>query len=168
MRPGRRALSVVATAYVAGLVWAALVLPERVPAHFDAGGRVDAWSSRGGMLAFWAVVGLVVLLGIPLLTRALTAGDGTWVNMPRATKDYWFAPERRAEFVTRFQDDIEAFTALTGSLLVAGLAVTTWVGTSGRDSAPWWALVAAVGAYLVLTVVWTVRLLRAYRPPTAT
>jgi len=168
MRRGRRALSVVATAYVAGMVWAALVLPERVPAHFDAGGRVDAWSSRGGMLAFWAVIGLVVLLGIPLLTRALTAGDGTWVNMPRASKDYWFAPERRAEFVVRFQDDIEAFTALTGSLLVAGLAVTTWVGTSGRDSAPWWALVAAVGAYLVLTVVWTVRLLRAYRPPTAT
>ncbi len=168
MRPGRLALAVVATTYVLALVWAALVLPEQVPAHFDAAGRVDDWSSRGGILVFWAAVGLVVLVGIPALTRVLTVGDGTWVNMPRATKDYWFAPERRAEFAVRFQDDMEAFSALTGALLVAGLALTTWVGTTGRDAAPWWAFVIMVGAYVVLAAVWTVRLLRAYRPPVQT
>jgi uncharacterized membrane protein len=168
MRPGRLALAVVTTTYVLALVWAALVLPEQVPAHFDAAGRVDDWSSRGGILVFWAAVGLVVLVGIPALTRVLTVGDGTWVNMPRATKDYWFAPERRAEFAVRFQDDMEAFSALTGALLVAGLALTTWVGTTGRDAAPWWAFVIMVGAYVVLAAVWTVRLLRAYRPPVQT
>jgi uncharacterized membrane protein len=168
MGRGRRALAVVATAYVVTLVWAALVLPERVPSHFDASGRVDDWSSRTGVLVFWVAVGVVVLVGIPALTRALTAGDGTWVNMPQATKDYWFAPERRAEFAVRFQDDMEAFVALTGALLVAGLALTTWVGTTGRDAAPWWGFVLVVGAYLVLTAVWTVRLLRSYRPPVQT
>jgi hypothetical protein len=168
MRPGRLALAVVATAYAGVLVWAALVLPEEVPAHFDGAGGVDDWSSRGGVLVFWAAVGLVVLLGIPALTRALTSGDGTWVNMPRATKDYWFAPERRAEFADRFQDDMEAFSALTGALLVAGLSLTTWVGTTGRDAAPWWAFAVPVGGYVVLTAVWTVRLLRSYRPPVQT
>jgi hypothetical protein len=162
------ALLAAAAAYVVALVWAAVVLPERVPSHFDARGQVDEWSSRAATLAMWSVTGLVVIAGIPALTRLATSGDGTWVNMPQRSKDYWFAPERRAEFRVRFQDDIEGFTALTAALLLILLVVTTWAGTTGRDGVPWWALAAPVGAYLVLTALWVVRLLRSYRPPAAT
>jgi uncharacterized membrane protein len=147
------------------LVWSALVLPDRVPSHFDAAGRADDWTSRTTMVAFWAAMGLLVLVGMPALTRLAAAGDGTWVNMPRRSKDYWFVPERRAEFRVRFGDDLDAFAALTGALMTALLALTTWVATSGRDGAPWWAFAGLTGAYLVGTAVWTVRLLRAYRPP---
>ena len=167
MRPGRLALLLVTAAYVVALAWAALVLPERVPSHFDAAGRVDDWSSRTATLLFWVAVGLVVLAGIPLLARLVSAGDGTWVNMPQRSKDYWFAPERRAEFRVRFQDDLEGFSALTGVLLLSALAITTRVGATGRDGVPWWVLAGLVGGYLALTAVWTVRLLRKYRPPSA-
>lgn len=165
MRPGRLSLLVTATAYVVALAWAAVVLPERVPAHFGASGQVDEWTSRTSMITFWAVVGLVVLVGVPLLGRLVTLGDGTWVNMPQDAKDYWFAPERREEFGVRFRDDMEGFAALTGLLLVATLALTTWVGRTGRDGAPWWMFVLALAVFLVAVAVWTVRLLRKYRPP---
>ena len=46
MRPGRLALLLVSAAYVVALVWACTLLPDRVPSHFDAAGRVDDWSSR--------------------------------------------------------------------------------------------------------------------------
>lgn len=164
-RPGRAALVVVGAAYVVALGWAAAVLPARVPSHFDGVGRVDDWASRVGVLAFWGGVGLVVLVGIPALTRALTRGDGTWVNMPQASKDHWFAPERRAEFRVRFSDDMEGFSALTGVLLLVALAVTTWVTATGRDAAPWWTLAGSVAACLLATAWWVVRLLRKYRPP---
>ena len=167
MRSGRLALLLVATSYVVALAWSALVLPERVPSHFDAAGRVDDWSSRTGTIVFWTLIGLVVLAGIPALTRLVTAGDGTWVNMPQASKDHWFAPERRAEFRVRFQDDMEGFSALTGVLLVVSLAITTWVATSGRTGAPWWVFAVLVGGYLALTAVWVVRLLAKYRPPSS-
>jgi hypothetical protein len=165
MRRGRLALIVSAAAYVVALVWAALLLPDRVPSHFDAVGRVDAWSSRTSLLGTFAAIGLVVLVGIPALTRVLAAGDGTWINLPQRSKDYWFAPERRAEFRVRFRDDIEGFTALTGLLMTTILGLTTWVATTGRRAVPWWVFVGLTGCYLVLTAVWTVRLLRAYRPP---
>ena len=165
MRPGRLALLVTATAYVVALAWAALVLPERVPAHFDASGRVDEWASRTSTVVFWLGVGVVVLVGIPALARLVTVGDGTWVNMPQRSKDYWFAPERRAVFAVRFRDDLEGLTALTGVLLGLGLALTTWVATTGRDGAPWWWFATATGLYVLATGVWTVRLLRKYRPP---
>ena len=167
MRPGRLALLLSSAAYVVALVWAAALLPDRVPSHFDAGGRVDDWSSRTSLLVVYTVIGLVVLVGIPALTRALAAGDGTWINMPQASKDYWLAPERRDEFRVRFGDDIEAFTALTGLLMTAILGLTTWVGTTGRDAVPWWVFVGLTGLYLVATAVWTARLLRAYRPPSS-
>jgi uncharacterized membrane protein len=165
VRPGRLALVVSATAYVVALVWSALVLPDRVPSHFDAAGRVDDWTSRTTMVVFWLAMGLAVLVAMPALTRLAAAGDGTWVNMPQRSKDYWFAPERRAEFRVRFGDDLEGFAALTGALMVAVLALTTWVATTGRDGAPWWAFVGLMAAYLAATAVWVARLLRAYRPP---
>lgn len=165
MRNGRLALVLSATAYVVVLVWSALVLPERVPAHFDASGQVDDWTSRTAMVAFWVVIGAVVLVGMPALTRLAASGDGTWVNMPQRSKDYWFAPERRAEFRVRFGDDLEGFAALTGLLLTALLALTTWVATTGRDGLPWWVFVVLTGGFLLATAVWTVRLLRRYRPP---
>ena len=85
--------------------------------------------------------------------------------MPQRSKDYWFAPERRAEFRVRFQDDMEGFIALTAVLLVALLGVTTWVGTTSRDGVPWWVFVLLLGGYLAATAGWTVRLLRSYRAP---
>jgi hypothetical protein len=165
MRPGRLALLATGTAYGFAVLWSALVLPARVPSHFDAAGRVDDWSSRTSVVTLWVVLGVVVVVGLPLLVRAVTAGDGTWVNMPQASKDYWFAPERKAEFRVRFQDDLEGFLALTTLLLVAVLGVSTWVGATGRDGAPWWALATPIALYLALTAAWVARLLRAYRPP---
>lgn len=165
MRSGRQALLITSAAYVVALAWSALVLPERVPSHFDGSGRVDDWTARTSMLAFWAVVGVVVLLGMPALTRLVSAGDGSWVNMPQRSKDYWFAAERRVEFRTRFQDDVEGFTAITALLLVGAVTMSTWVGTTGRDSVPGWVFVVSLGLYLLATVVWTVRLLRKYRAP---
>jgi uncharacterized membrane protein len=165
VRPGRLALVLTTSAYVVVLVWSALVLPDRVPAHFDAGGQADDWASRTATIVFWVVMGLVVLVAMPALTRLAVSGDGTWVNMPRRSKEYWFAPERRAEFRVRFGDDLEGFAALTGVLMTGALVLTTWVATTGRDGAPWWAFAVPTAAYVVATVVWTVRLLRAYRPP---
>ncbi|RYB94403.1 DUF1648 domain-containing protein [Nocardioides oleivorans] len=165
MRSGRLALLVTTTAYVVALVWSVAVLPERVAAHFDASGRVDAWSSRTSFLLLWVVVGLVVVVGVPVLTRLALRGDGTWVNMPQASKDHWFAPARRDEFRVRFQDDMEGFVALTTVLLLVLLGLTTWVGATGREDLPWWVFAVAIGAYLAVTALWVVRLLRAYRPP---
>ena len=165
MRPGRLALLAVGTTYVVAVAWSGVVLPDRVPSHFDGSGRVDDWTSRTAMLVFWAAIGLLVLVGMPALVRLVTAGEGTHVNMPQRSKDYWFAPERRSEFRRRFGDDIECFTAITGVLLVAVVLVTTWVGTTGREGVPWWVFVLPLGAYLAATAVWTVRLLQKYRPP---
>ena len=71
MRPGRLALVLTATTYVVALVWAGLLLPDRVPSHFDAAGLADDWTSRTTMVAFWAAMGLLVLVGTAIWTVRL-------------------------------------------------------------------------------------------------
>lgn len=150
--------------FVLAWVWAAVVMPDQVPSHFDAAGRVDDRDSKTFMLVFWAIIAVVVLAGIPALARFATTGNGVLLNMPLRYKEYWLAPERRRDFQRRFQDDLELFTGLTGLLLSVILVLTTWVAVTGRDAAPGWALPVLVGGYLVATAVWTVALLREYRP----
>ncbi len=167
MRFGRIALLGTAALYVALLVWSALVLPDRVPSHFDGAGRVDDWSSRTSNLVMWVVLGAVILAGIPLLARLVAHAGDSSINLPASYKEYWLTPARREEFTARLQDDTEFFSAVTGLLLAAGCALTTWVAVTGRDGAPWWTFAGGITAYLLFTVIWMIQLRRAYKPPVA-
>lgn len=72
-------------------------LPDRVAAHFGAGGEADAWMTREGylmwMLAFGVAFPAVITALVGLLPRAWPGL--AFVNLPN--RDHWFAPERRAE-----------------------------------------------------------------------
>ena len=71
--------------------------PDRVATHFDWAGQPDAWMTPEGyltwMLAFGIVFPVLVTAMVGLLPRAWPGL--AFVNLPN--RDYWFAPERRAE-----------------------------------------------------------------------
>lgn len=75
----------------------AAALPARVASHFGPDGVPNAWMSRDRLVALdLCVVGLltIVFLGIALLFRSVGTAS---INLPN--RDYWLAPERRAETV---------------------------------------------------------------------
>jgi len=70
-------------------------LPVCVATHFDGNGQPNGWMNRSTYLLFTAVFGFVFplfIVGICIIGRFL---PGKYHNIPR--RDYWFAPERRAE-----------------------------------------------------------------------
>jgi hypothetical protein len=71
------------------------VLPERVASHFNAAGHPNGWMARDGFVIFY--VGMVLLLAFVFLLVSLIIGrvPPELVNLPN--KNYWLAPERRAE-----------------------------------------------------------------------
>jgi len=73
------------------------MLPDQIASHFAWGGHADAWMTREGyltwMLAFGVVFPVLVTAMAGLLPRAWPGL--TFVNLPN--RDYWFAPERRAD-----------------------------------------------------------------------
>lgn len=156
------AWGLVVTAYVIGWCWGAARLPERVPTHFGLDGSADAWGSRTEHIVFFAILGVVLLLGMPALMYAATGGDGTFLNLPN--KEYWLAPERRDEFRRRFLADSLVFVALTGTLMSVLQAVVVWSALRADDP-PAWVFPVVIAAFLVAVAIWVRRLLARYRPP---
>lgn len=88
-------------------------LPARVASHFGASGQADSFMSRDGYVAFM----LVFVVGLPLVMTGFMAlvfrSGSASMNLPN--RDYWLAPERRAQLV--------ALLTAHGMRFGAGLAV---------------------------------------------
>jgi uncharacterized membrane protein len=81
--------------YLIFIAGSASLLPERVASHFGVGGQADGWMNRSTDLAFFGGLGV----GLPLFFIVLSLLTGLmparFVNLPH--REYWLAPERRAQ-----------------------------------------------------------------------
>jgi uncharacterized membrane protein len=132
--------------------------PGRVPSHFDAAGRPNAWSSRDEFFFLQVAVTLGVaalFIGIPWLLKFTPA---SLINLPN--KSYWLAPERREETMDRLASYFEVFACATVLLLIAVFELTS-LATRGGNLATNYFLPVLV-SYLVFSAGWTVALIRAF------
>ena len=116
----RKALSALILAQVALALSVAAtyaMLPDRVATHFGADGRPDGWESKAAYATY--------LLAGSALISALCAGPlylarklpDSLINIPE--RDYWLAPERRAEAHDRLFGLGLAIAAATTVLFIA-------------------------------------------------
>jgi uncharacterized membrane protein len=82
-------------AFLGFWVWSGSHLPDRVATHFNGGGEPNGWMSRSDHQTFMLVFGLAFPLVIVLLSYATRFMPRSLVNIPH--RDYWLAPEKRAE-----------------------------------------------------------------------
>jgi serine/threonine-protein kinase len=95
----RIALFLALAAVAASLVWAYPRLPPRVASHFNAAGNPDAEMSRESHIALMAAVGMGLPLALVCIFYSIRWLPTSIVNMPN--RQYWLAPERRAETSNR-------------------------------------------------------------------
>jgi uncharacterized membrane protein len=134
-------------------------LPEVVASHFNANGAPNGWMPRDSYV--WTMVGVVtfttaLLAGMFALIRYLPKG---MVNLPN--RDYWLAPERRAE---------TSRTLGSYGLVMAGLVSLNFMGlqllvVKANESQPvelssgvWWIL----AGFLAITGTMTVAIYRRF------
>jgi hypothetical protein len=138
-----------------------LSLPDVVASHFAADGTANGAMSRGAYLG----VMLAVVVGLPtLLTVASYFALGAQrarINLPN--RDYWLAPERKAETVSYLRAQLARFSAV----LLVFLCYVHWLVVRANGiqpphlSAPW-INVGLVG-FAVFAVVWTRLIVRRFR-----
>lgn len=138
---------------VGHITWCGTVLPERVASHFGADGRADSWSTPGH---FMAVYGLTMLLmaavfGLPAAFFHRLP-DGAF-NLPR--KDYWLAPERRAETLARFAGHYLLVGAATNAYLVAIMHMVVRANLAAGEPRLGTAFYVLFGSYMALVLGWT-------------
>ena len=131
-------------------------LPDRMASHFDAYGRPSGWS---GKIAFFSIYASVVLLmaAIQIMTRlSLAKTPSSLINLPN--KNYWLAPERRAQSMAILEKYMTAFWSATLIFLICTMDLAFGVNL-GRNQAlgEWFFLLLA--AFILFTLAWTVSLI---------
>ena len=136
-------------------------LPEVVASHFDAAGRSNGDMPRGPYIAIMVLITLAVPLFIVVVANLALSAPNARINLPN--RDYWLAPERRAETV-RY---ISSQTATLAAGIVLFMCYVQWLLVRANAITPpaldSRAMSVGLAVFLVYTAFWGVRLVRRFR-----
>jgi len=156
----------VLVAGAAAFVWlTSHSLPDAVASHFAANGTANGAMSRGAYVG----VMLAVVIGLPTLLALVShfglGVPGARINLPN--RDYWLAPERRAETVTYLRRHLARFS----SALLVFLCYVHWLVVRANENRPphlsaSWMNVGLAG-FALFAILWTQVIVRHFRtrPP---
>lgn len=145
--------------FFACLAWSTSRLPATVATHFDASGRPNGWMSHSAYLRFILVFGLAFPLLVPAISyvaRFLPAGC---FNLPN--RDYWLAPEHRAE-VSAYLFRHSLWFASLALGFVIGLHLST-VHANSVGYLPIWLVLTLTGSFLLGTAIWAIGMIRHFK-----
>ena len=114
-------------------------LPERVPLHWDAAGRVNRWGSPGELWMFWGIL----LFDYALLwVIAWSASRERWVLSPKEPERYAWLQHRRRSLMVRMVETMIAGLNLSMAVMWLGIAYGSMPGNG-----------EVLGAIIVFSVV---------------
>ena len=141
----------------AHLWWHYPGLPEKMPTHFGSDGHADGFMTRAQYAQFelGLIAGMTLLfLGIGWLIKAVPADA---INVPN--RDYWLAPERRAETVRRLGSEMAGFGVALNLFFLGVQNETIQAALSGTNRlGPLFSVYLV--AFFAYTGVWLVLLYR--------
>ena len=158
------ALAGLTVAYAALVLGTATALPERVAVHFGWHGRADGWADRlQATVAFETLMVVpAIFLLLAFLMQIMPAGA---FNLPH--RDYWLAPERRAQTVAVCARQVIWMGCLMDLFLAGIYALTIEANRLTPPRLPAGLFLLLLLGFLTATGVWTWRFLRRfYHPPT--
>jgi uncharacterized membrane protein len=138
-------------------------LPDVVATHFGPSGEANGLMARAFFVRFMLIFVVVLPLTLSFLIGRLLKLPDTRINIPH--REYWLAPERRADTVGRLQRHMQFF----GALLAVFLCYVFWqVVQANSHSPPVLDNVrfsTGLATFMAALVTWIVILRRDFRPP---
>lgn len=151
---------------LAQVVAAAQVIPGSqggmVASHFNAAGVPNGQQTIVHFFGTYVaviVMSAVVFFGIPLL---LSRVPSDYINLPH--RDYWLAPERRAQTMRALNTRFNWLGVATVALILVIMQSVLGANLSSDEHLPGLVWVP-LGAYLAFAMWWIVQLFAAFRRP---
>jgi uncharacterized membrane protein len=158
-------LALLCAVYLAFVAGSMLLLPERVAIHFDGAGHANNWTDRSALLILFGGLGVgapIFFVGSGLLVGLVPDG---MVNLPH--REYWLAPERRAQTRAYLSGQM-AWMGCLALLFLAGIyGLTILANRLTPQRLPMVLFLPLVAGFLAGTIVWTIVLLRHFSMPKA-
>jgi uncharacterized membrane protein len=138
-------------------------LPDVLATHFGPAGEANGYMARSFYVRFMLVFVVLLPLALNFIINRVLRLPNTRINIPH--REYWLAPERRADTVGRLQRHMMFF----GVLLAAFLCYVHWqVVQANTRSPPVLDSVrfsTGLATFMAALVTWIVILRRDFRPP---
>ena len=136
-------------------------LPAIAATRFDLGGAPNVFVTRQGYRWLMGFLVGVVPLFVAFLPALIGARWPQLLNIPN--RDYWLAPERRAQTLA----SVESRTMLLAAVMIAFMCFTHWLVLEANAAVPMRLagipLVIGVGAFLAFVIGWIVALRTRFR-----
>jgi uncharacterized membrane protein len=149
---------------VLGLV-SLVLLPPRVAIHFGSGGTADSWAPSCVNTLFFIGMNAFVFLILYLTPRLVFRFPARWINLPN--KDYWLRSENRARTVGMFSSLMWEFGSALFLFLLAVQLLTIQANLSQPVKLNERIFLPALILFILYSVYWCIKLLRAFRLPKA-
>jgi hypothetical protein len=137
------------------------LLPEMVCGHFGANGQGDSSSTRESFLWSYGIISFASIGVFLIVPGLLPRLDPKWINLPH--RHYWLAKERKAATVESLTGSLLWFACATALFLIGVLECIVMAHRVNPPVLPMAPFNWMMGAYLVFTLVWCVRLILKYR-----
>jgi uncharacterized membrane protein len=154
--------------FLAGLLMVAYYypqMPQRMASHFAADGHVNGWQSREAFFVLMQLVYSTSAVVCFLAPRQIAANSNARINLPH--RDYWLAPERRAQTMRAISATMAWFGCGILFVLICGtfLALQANLAPYHRFNSE--TMIIVLGGFLVGLLGLLVRLVRHFQrvPP---
>ena len=132
-------------------------LPDPMASHFNASGAVTAWTPKSGFFILITIVTLAASVPVFLVPRAMAKLPNDKINLPN--KEYWLAPERRAETMGYLGVQMGWFGSALLALLLCDLYNAVAANFRPDHHFDFVSFYVVLGAFLAFIIVWLIRLL---------
>jgi serine/threonine-protein kinase len=136
------------------------LLPDRMASHFAASGAANGWMTKTQFLITYALVLLPALFLEFWVSRTIAKKPDAKLNLPN--KEYWLAPERRAETFGYF----ESFFAWYGCALlfvaVFAMGLAMRANFDAPPRMPTGPIVSVIAGFVLYNIVAIVTVLRKF------
>ncbi|HLX95582.1 MAG TPA: DUF1648 domain-containing protein [Verrucomicrobiae bacterium] len=152
-------LTLLSAGYLVLVGGSAAWLPEQVAIHFGPGGAADRWIDRSQTIWFFETLTVVpvIFVALAMVMRWFPAGV---FNLPR--RDYWLAPERRAQTVGIISRQLIWMGCLVVLFLAGVYYLTIQANRATPARLPVNLFLPLLGAFLAGTTTWSIVFIRRF------
>lgn len=150
---------------VSGLIFAQTayyfpILPATVASHFNANGVADNWMPKESFLIFEAVIFVIVIGHFWFVPYLIEKMPDSLINLPN--KQFWLAPERRAETFDIFRNYFRWFSVgvLFLLLLINQQVYRANLMHRNLSATVTWLIIAG---FVIFTIVWMIKFIRQFK-----
>jgi uncharacterized membrane protein len=162
-RVPRNLFFVILAAGILQCVYDLPLLPDRMASHFAASGVANGWMTKSQFLITYLVVILPAIALEFWMPSRITKKSGAGLNLPN--KEYWLAPERRAETFAYFKGFFSWYGCAFLLLEVFAMGMALRANFADPARLPVFPIVSAIVVFVLFNIAGVIAMYRRFAKP---